>query len=158
MFILHLFQWLGQSPVGAFMQQSTYAFAVTEMLHLLSLSILGGTILIVDLRLLGVGLRSQSAAALAQELKPYLIGSLTVSVLTGILLLSEEPMKCYYNEAFRLKMLFLALAVFFYFVIQERLFQREPGGTRSLFTKLAGVVSLLLWLSVGLAGRAIGII
>ena len=158
MFVLHLFQWLGNSPVGLFMQQSTYAFAVTEMLHLLSLSILGGAILIVNLRLLGVGLRSQSAAALDRELKPFLIGSLAVSVLTGILLLSEEPMKCYYNEAFRLKMLFLALAVFFYFVIQERLFQREPSGARGLFAKLAGVISLLLWLSVGLAGRAIGIV
>ena len=156
--MLHVFQWLGNSPVGIFMQQSTYAFAVTEMLHLLSLSILGGTILIVDLRLLGVGLRSQSAAALDRELKPYLIGSLTVSVLTGILLLSEEPMKCYYNEAFRLKMLFLALAVFFYFIIQERLFQREPSAGTNLLAKAMGVVSLLLWLSVGLAGRAIGII
>jgi hypothetical protein len=140
------------------MQQSTYAFAVTEMFHLLALSILGGTILIVDLRLLGIGLRSQSAAALDRELKPYLIGSLAVSVLTGILLLAEEPMKCYYNEAFRLKMLLLALAVFFYFIVQGRLFQREPGGGPSLFAKLMGIVSLLLWLSVGLAGRAIGII
>jgi hypothetical protein len=158
MFILRLFQWLGQSPVGLFMQQSTYAFAVVEMLHLLSLSILGGIVLIVDLRLLGVGLRSQSASALDRELKPYLIGSLTVSVVTGILLLSEEPMKCYYNEAFRLKMLFLALAVLFYFIVQERLFQREPSGRENLLAKLMGVVSLLLWLSVGLAGRAIGII
>jgi hypothetical protein len=158
MYILHLFQWLGQSPVGAFMQQSTYAFAVVEMLHLLSLSILGGTILIVDLRLFGIGLRSQSAVTLAREFKPYLIGSLAVSVVTGILLLSEEPMKCYYNQAFRLKMLFLALAVFFYFVIQERLFLRESTGAQNLLAKLAGIVSLLLWLSVGLAGRAIGII
>ncbi len=140
------------------MQQSTYAFAVAEMLHLLSLSILGGTILIIDLRLLGVGLRSQSAAALAQELKPFLIGSLTASVVSGILLLSEEPMKCYYNQAFRLKMLFLALAVFFYFVVQERLFHGEPSGRQSFIAKLTGIVSLLLWLSVGLAGRAIGII
>ena len=158
MLVLHLFQWLGQTPVGVFMQQSTYAFAAVEMLHLLSLSILGGSILIVDLRLLGVGVRSQSAAALAQELKPFLIGSLTVSVVTGILLLSEEPMKCYYNQAFRLKMLLLALAVFFYFLVQERLFHHEPSGGRSLLAKLTGIVSLLLWLSVGLAGRAIGII
>ena len=139
------------------MQQSTYAFAVVEMLHLLSLSLLGGAILIVNLRLLGVGLRSQSAASLARELKPYLLGSLTVSVTTGTLLLSDEPMKCYYNQAFRIKMLCLALAVFFYFAIQERLFRREERG-RNLLLKIAGIVSLLLWLSVGLAGRAIGII
>jgi hypothetical protein len=155
--ILHLFQWLGQTPLTAFMRQSTYAFALVETFHLLSLSILGGSILLVDLRLLGIGLRSQSPAVLDRELKPYLIGGLTVSIVTGSLLVSAEPMKCYYNLAFRMKMLFLALAVFFYFVVQERLFRREPGGG-NLSGKLAGIVSLLLWLSVGLAGRAIGIL
>ncbi len=158
MLILHLFQWLGATPVGVFMQQSTYAFAVVEMFHLLSLSVLGGAILIVNLRVLGVGLRSLSAASLAREFKPYLIGSLTVAVVSGILLLSEEPMKCYYHPAFLLKMLFLALAVLFYFVIQERMFRRSQSRAISLVAKSTGVLSLLLWLSVGLAGRAIGLL
>jgi hypothetical protein len=156
--ILHLFQWLGQTPVGVFMQQSTYAFEIAEMFHLLSLSILGGAILIVNLRLLGVGLKTQSAANLAREFKPYMIGSLTVAILSGILLLSEETMKCYYNPAFRLKMLFLALAVLFYFVIQERIFRRQPNGGVGLIAKSTSLLSLLLWLSVGLAGRAIGLL
>ncbi|HEX4810154.1 MAG TPA: DUF6644 family protein [Bryobacteraceae bacterium] len=155
--ILHLFEWLGRTPVGVFMQQSTYAFAVVEMVHLLSLAILGGAILIVDLRVLGLGLKIQSVARLARELRPCLITSLLVSIVSGVLLLSEEPMKCYYNPAFRLKMLFLALAILFYFGIQQRLFQSEPQA-RAFLAKSAGFVSLLLWLAVGLAGRAIGII
>jgi hypothetical protein len=150
MSFLQLFQWLGHTPVGVFMQQSTYAFAIVEMIHLLSLTVLGGVILIVDLRIFGLGLKSQTAGTLAQQLNPFLLGSLVVSATSGILLLSEEPIKCYYNPAFRAKMLCLVLAVAFYFFIQQRL----SGGS----AKWAGAVSLLLWLCVGLAGRAIGFI
>jgi hypothetical protein len=158
MSLLRLFQWLGHTPLGVFMQQSTYAFAVVEMIHLLSLAILGGVILIIDLRALGLGVKSQTPGGLAQQLRPLLLGSLAVSVVSGILLLSEEPLKCYYNPAFRAKMLFLGLALLFYFAIQQRLLGTQRAGGTSISTKCAGVVSLFLWLSVGLAGRAIGVI
>ncbi len=150
MSVLPLFQWLGHSSVGVFMQQSTYAFAIVEMIHLLSLTVLGGVILMVDLRVFGLGLKSQTASTLAQQLNPFLVWSLVVSAISGILLLSEEPIKCYYNPAFRAKMLFLAVAVAFYFFVQQRL-----SGAAA---KWAGALSLFLWLGVGLAGRAIGFI
>lgn len=140
------------------MQQSGYAFPIAEMVHLLSLAILGGAILIIDLRCLGLGLRSQPVETLVRELTPYVAGSLTASALSGLLMLSEEPLKCYYNIAFRLKMLFLILAVLSYFVVQRRIFESEHKGRRELFQKMAAVLSLLLWLAVGLAGRAIGVI
>jgi hypothetical protein len=155
MWLLHLFEWLGATPVGVFIQQSTYAFEVLEMLHLLSLAILGGAILLIDLRLIGFGLVGQSAVRVAGELRPFVVGGLSASMVSGVLLVAGEPMKCYYNPAFRWKMLFLGLAVLFYFVVQQRLLQ---NGGRELLTKWAAVISLLLWLAVGLAGRAIGVI
>jgi hypothetical protein len=158
MFLLNLFKWLGQSPVGVFMQQSTYAFAIVEMVHLLSLTALGGAILIVNLSVLGIGLKNRPAGRLSAELAPYLAGSLVVAATSGVLLLAEEPMKCYYNPAFRAKMVLLILAVFFYFFVQVRLF-RSAGTAKYIFlSRSAGVVSLALWLAVGLAGRAIGFI
>jgi uncharacterized membrane protein len=75
-------------------------------------------------------------------------------VVSGVLLLAGEPLKCYYNAAFRWKMLFLALAVVFYFGVQSRLMDTESG----VAAKVAGVISLTLWLGVGLAGRAIGLL
>jgi hypothetical protein len=154
MSLLPLFKWLGEMPVGVFMQQSTYAFEIAEMFHLLALSALGGTILMVNLTVLGYGFRGHSAGQLAEELKPYLLGSLAVMLTSGVLLLAGEPLKCYYNAAFRLKMLFLAAALVFYFGIQRRFFDAHPA----VLAKAAGVVSLTLWLAVGLAGRAIGVI
>jgi hypothetical protein len=158
MTLLPLFEWLGRTSLGIFMQQSSYAFPLVEMVHLLALAIVGGAILIIDLRLLGLGLKNQSAEYLANELTPYLVGSLIVSVLSGALLVAGEPLKCYYNLAFRLKMLLLALAVLLYFAVQRRIFRVELNGRTKFLQILTSVVSLLLWLAVGLAGRAIGVI
>jgi hypothetical protein len=155
MWLPHLFEWLGGTPAGVFMQQSMYAFEVMEMVHLLSLALLGGAILIVNLRSIGWGLMSQPAERIAHELRPFLLGGLLVSLVSGVLLVAAEPMKCYYNTAFRWKMLFLGLAVLFYFAVQRRLL--ENGGRESV-AKWAAVLSLVLWLAVGLAGRAIGVI
>jgi hypothetical protein len=157
MTLLPLFQWLGAMPVGVFMQQSTYGFEVAEMFHLLALSALGGAILIINLRVLGLGFagfKKRPALELATELRPYVLSSLAVMLLSGVLLLAGEAEKCYYNTAFRLKMLFLALALAFYFGVQGRLMGAERGAA----AKAAGVVSLMLWLAVGLAGRAIGLL
>jgi hypothetical protein len=153
--VLHLFKWLGETPVGFFMQQSTYAFAIVEMFHLLSLTILGGAILLIDLRLLGFGFKSQTAGQLAKELRRWLQGSLVIAAISGILLLAEEPIKCYYSPAFRLKMFLLILAVLFYFGVQDRIFARD--GKRAL-ERTAGIISLALWFGVALSGRAIGLL
>jgi hypothetical protein len=148
MTLLPVFEWLGQSALGVFMQQSTYAFEIAEMVHLLALAGLGGSILIIDLRVLGLGLKSQPPARLLHELMPCLAGCLCASIATGILLLAAEPLKCYSNPAFRIKMLFLLAAILFSALIQRPLLQR----------RVTAAVSLLLWLGVGLAGRAIGVI
>lgn len=154
--MLALFQWLAATPAGVFMQQSSWAFAAAEMIHLLSLAVLGGAIFIINLRVFGLGLKSQPAGRLASELRPFLVTSLLGSVLSGVLLVSAESEKCYYNMAFRWKMLLLLLAVIFYFGVQQRLFERQ--NVSELTRKASGIVSIALWLAVGLAGRAIGIL
>jgi hypothetical protein len=153
MYLVNLFQWLGQTSLGVFMQQATWAFAVVEIVHLIALAGLGGAILLVDLKLLGIGFKNQPAARLARELSPVLWGSLGLIVTSGLLLLIAEPLKCYYSPAFRLKMLFLFAAVGFYFTLHRRILD-----ARALASKPAAVLSLVLWLGVGLSGRAIGFI
>jgi hypothetical protein len=158
MSLLPLFEWLAQTPVGAFMRASTYAFAIVEMVHLLALAILGGVILIVDLSLLGVGLKRQSASRIAGDLTPLFLCSLVVMAISGVLLLSEEALKCYYNPAFRAKMTLLAVALVFTFALHWRVIKSSNAVPNGRWSKPAAAVSLLLWLSVGLAGRAIGFI
>jgi hypothetical protein len=152
------FMALAHSALGHFMQTSTWGFAVVEMAHLLALAILGGSVLIVDLRLLGVILKGESARVIGRDLSRVLMASLAVMILTGIALLSEEAGKCYYSPAFRLKMVLLAAAVLFYFTLHRRALLSTGAGTATLWSRMAALISLMLWLGVGIAGRAIGLL
>jgi hypothetical protein len=149
---------LSGSHLGHIMQTSKWDFALVEMVHLLALAVLGGVVLIVDLRLLGVILNDESARTIGQGLSRLLLASLTVMILTGICLLSEEASKCYYSAAFRCKMALLASAVTFYFTLHRRALLHTGKGETRLWSRLAGGVSLSLWLGVGVAGRVIGLL
>jgi hypothetical protein len=156
MHLLALFQWLSRSPVGIYMQRSTWTFAVVETIHLLALALLGGSVLVISLRTLGL-LRGVAARRLATELLPVVISSLVAIIVTGILMVSEEALKCYYSPAFRAKMVALAIAILLAVpllgVQAIRQYDRSPW-----WLKIGAVLSLLSWFSVGVAGRAIGFI
>jgi hypothetical protein len=152
------FMALAHSPLGQAMQTSSWGFAIVEMVHLLALAILGGSVVIVDLRLLGVVLKSESAQDVGRDLGRLIVASLIVMVLSGIALLSEEAGKCYYSPAFRWKMALLAVAVLFYFTLHRLALRPTGHGKPTSWARLAAIVSLLLWLSVGMAGRAIGLL
>jgi len=158
---MSLYPWfmaLAHSPLGRLMQTSRWGFAVVEMVHLLALAILGGAVLIVDLRLLGVILRKEPARAIGRDLGRLLIGSLVLMLLSGAALLSEEAGKCYYSPAFRWKMSLLAASVLFYFTLHRRALLSTDQGESTPWARTAAVVSLTLWLGVAIAGRAIGLL
>jgi amino acid permease len=128
------------------------------MVHLIALALLGGAVLIVDLRLLGLILKGQSARLIGRDLSRILIGSLVVMILTGIALLSEEAGKCYFSPAFRWKMALLAVAVLFYFTMHRKALLRTDHGRPTPWARTTALISLTLWLGVGIAGRAIGLL
>jgi hypothetical protein len=140
------------------MQTSRWGFAIVEMVHLLALAVLGGSVLIVDLRLLGVILKGESAHEIGRDLSRVLLCSLAVMVMSGTAMLSEEAGKCYYSPAFRWKMVLLASAIVFYFTLHRRALLYTDTGTPNLWSRMAAVISLMLWLGVGIAGRAIGLL
>jgi hypothetical protein len=152
------FMALAHSPLGHAMQASEWDFAIVEMVHLLALAVLGGSVLVIDLRLLGVIMKEESARDIGRDLGRLLLASLTVMVLSGIALLSEEAGKCYYSPAFRCKMALLAAAILFYFTLHHRALIHTGSGTPNLWARAVAIVSLLLWLGVGIAGRAIGLL
>jgi hypothetical protein len=156
MSLLPVFEWVAKTPLGVAIAKSTYFFPVVEVLHLLGLSLLLGVVLAVDLRLLGVTLKRQSASAVVNSLAPaYWIG-LALALATGTLLFVGEPLKCFFNEAFWWKMALLVLAL----IAQAILFLQIalPRAPAHGVQKLIAALSLGLWFSVGVAGRAIGFI
>jgi hypothetical protein len=156
MTILPLFQWCENSPVGETIRNSSWLFPVIESVHLLGLAVIGGAVLVVDLRLLGLGLRRQPVAQLASDAQRWLIASLVVMLTTGALLFSSEAVKCYYHEAFWVKMTSLLLAVVFTFTVRRRVAMADESRIRPAWSKLVALVSVILWSGVGVGGRWIG--
>jgi len=156
MWPLPFFQWAEATTVGEVIRDSSWAFAVIESFHLLALSVIGGAVLIVDLRLLGLGLRTQPIADVARDARPWLVGSLIVMLVTGVGLFLSEPMKCYASTAFAVKMTCLALALVFTFTVRMKVTLADEGRVRPAWLKLVALVSLALWFGVGASGRWIG--
>jgi len=156
MSLLTFFQWCEASGIGETIRKSSWLFPVIEAIHLLGLGVIGGAVLVVDLRLLGLGLRRQSAAQLTRDAQPWLVGSLVLMIITGGLLFLSEAIKCYYHDAFWFKMSCLFLAIVFTFTIQRKVIMTDETRLRPLWSKVVAVVSVLLWAGVGIGGRWIG--
>ena len=154
--LLPFFEWCETTAISEAIKTSPWAFAVIESIHLLGLGILGGSILVVDLRMLGLGLRHQRIADLARDAQPWLIGSLAVMLLTGSALFLSEALKCYYNPSFWVKMTTLPLALLFTFTVRRKVTSAEDGRIGPCRQKVVALVSLGLWFLVAAAGRWIG--
>src|SRR5690348_11344352 len=118
--LLPLFKWVSETPVGQAINRSPWAFAVIESVHLLGLAAIGGAVIVLDLRLLGLGLRDQPIDRIARDAHPWLVSSLVVMLVTGVLLFSSEPVKCYQSTAFWVKMSSLLLAMIFAFTVRTK--------------------------------------
>ncbi len=157
MTLLQLFKWFDATPISLIIRNSTYIFPVVEVLHLFGLTLLLGTITVIDMRMLGVGMRRQSIAQVAGNLAPWSIGAAALTILSGILLFLSEAMKCYGNAAFPYKMWFLLGGIILYFAVQRRV--TSPASRIGPFwLKVIAVSSLILWYGVAVAGRAIAFV
>lgn len=156
--LIELTRWLEHSALGQGIHNSSWLFPFIEVFHLIAIGILGGAVLLIDLRLFGWGLRRHSVGELSRDVQPVLNTGLAVLIVSGFLLYTSEGAKMYFNTAFRFKMLCLLLAVLYTFTWHRRITTNAGTDTPALGTKLAAALSMLLWISVGLGGRAIGFI
>ena len=154
--MLPFFEWCENTAAGHAIRDSLWLFPVIESFHLLALALMGGAVLLLDLRMLGLGLRRQPVAHLARDAQPWLIGALITMLTTGLLLFTSEAIKCYYSSAFWTKMSFLLPAILFTFTVRRKVSLAEEGRVRPVWIKLVALISVSLWTVVGAAGRWIG--
>lgn len=154
--LLWFCQWCNSSFFGHGIRNSRWLFPFVEIFHLIGLGVLGGTILVLNLRLLGLGFRSDRTSDLAKDCRPWMIGGLAVMLISGFLLFSTEAVKMYGNWAFRWKMIFLLSAILFTFTIYRKVVTSDESQVPRVSRMLVALLSLLLWAGVGLGGRAIG--
>jgi hypothetical protein len=156
MSVQSFFVWCEHTVIGTTVRESIWLFPIIEVVHLVGLAVLGGAILLVDLRLLGIGLHDVPVSSLARSARPWLLVSLALTIGSGLLLFLSEALKCYENPAFWLKVGFLILALLFAGVVRPRFTRDVTAGPLRLGARLAGAVSVFLWTGVAAAGRGIG--
>lgn len=138
-------------------RESTLLFPVIEGVHVLALALSLGTIMFVDLRLLGWAMRRTPVDAVVEQLQPWTIAGFALMFLSGGLLFWSEPVKCITTPAFIIKMLAIAILglnmLSFHFGIYRTVAQWGQGELLPSPAKRAGAVSLALWVLVVFTGR-----
>jgi hypothetical protein len=146
MTLLEACEWLESSWVGTAIRHSKWGFALVEMVHLLALALLGGMLLVSALQSFGIISKGSPPGAISRDLARPQLTSLAVMIVSGLLLFSDGPLRYYGNAAFRVKLVLMAGAIL--------------TSSLSYLTgaKSAILLSLCLWLGVGIAGRVIGVL
>jgi hypothetical protein len=150
---LPFFRWADHTWISMMIRDSTWAFALIEVFHLFGLTLLLGTLTVVNLRLFGWGLGGYPLKLVALDAFPWTLLGMTVSIASGILLFLSEAMKCYASAPFFLKMGLLGAALLFTFTFHRYLTRTDAPSPAA--SKCAACLSVILWFGVGLAGRAI---
>jgi hypothetical protein len=155
----HLCQLLYDSHIGTAIRESNYVFPIIESVHVLGVTLLVGTIAMLDLRMLGLILRGVSVTHIARSVFPLTWSGFAVMFVSGFLLFWAEAAKNYGNPAFRVKLILLALVglnpLIFHTTIYRRVHEWEVLELSPWRARAAAVASLTLWSGVIIAGRAI---
>src|SRR5437764_4600253 len=143
MSLLTFFEWLQYSSLLSAMRGSPWIFPLIASIHLMRLALIGGSALLVDLRVLGLGMRHQPLAQVARDCERWLLVSLVILWPTVVLqFMCFSATKYYYMKAFWVKMAALALALLFTFAVRRRVVMADETRMSSIWNKLVAGVSL----------------
>ena len=154
--VLSFFEWLDTSFLATMSKAYGGVFAVVQMFHLLAMTLLGGMILVGDLRLLGVMLTDVPSETVIENTHKWFNVGLAVLIISGIFMSSAVAIKLYYNEMFWAKMGSLALGIVFAYAIRRPLLRYAHDTINPWALKLTAVTSLIIWFTVAASGRWIG--
>jgi hypothetical protein len=147
--IVECCRWLENTPWGTTIRESSWMYPVILWVHFVGLSMWLGSSLLVDLRLMGIGARRQTATELSNALFIWNWIGFGVAFVGGFLLLSAEATVYVTNTGFRLKLAVLApLALIWHVVVQKKTRAWTETGQTSVIGKWAGALEFLLWTSV----------
>jgi len=157
MTLLDVLIWLEGTSLATLIQESRYGFPIVVAAHILGLALSVGTLLWVDLRLLGLTLRRLSVSHVYRSLAPWFLIGFAVMFVSGLTLFTAYATLAYGNFYFRLKMVALVLAganaLVFHFVTQRNSAEWDAAPRPPASARLAGAASIVLWIAVMLAGR-----
>lgn len=158
MSVIETLTWLKEQPFAVDISEGTWQFPGLETLHVLAITLVVGSVAMMDLRLLGVG-RQRPVSQVLKACLPWTWCAFVVGVTAGSLLFSSNAVTYYKDLPFRIKMCCLLLAfinMVVFHAVTARGMEKWDRGTPPLSARLAGGISLLLWITIVASGRWIG--
>ena len=137
------------------LNSNEWAFPLTECFHITAFALSIGTIMMVDLRLLGLGMLHETPKQLVKDTGLWTLAGLIIVITSGLLIFSSDPIHYLYNEAFRFKVTALLLAIIYNYTIHRKVAMTDPSPAAD---KATAIVSILLWVSVTFSGLWIAFI
>ena len=146
---------LQSNAIAELLNNTEWGFAVAECFHIVFFAVAIGTIMIVDLRLLGLAFPRTTSAKLHHDTWVYTLIGLAVTVLAGMALFLSDPRMYYFSPWFRFKAIALLLAILYNYTIHSKVASSTPSPRVGV---VAGVISVLLWISVVTGGLFTGLL
>ncbi len=159
MSLLDFFERLADSSWSVDLHESQYAYSIIESIHVWAMAVFFGSVAMFDLRLLGWTMRKVPVSEVVRRLQPWTIAAFVIMVISGTLLFFAMPLRSYQNIFFRGKMLLLLLAGLNVWLFHSRVFPSVTAwdleGVPPRAARVAGALSLVLWIGVVFSGRMI---
>ncbi|MDD1000015.1 hypothetical protein M5G20_29705 [Pseudomonas sp. TNT2022 ID1044] len=148
--------WLNDSSLGSAMRGDLWLYPLVEVVHILGFVILVGSVVMFDLRVLGVS-RNIQVTALARHLLPWSLAALLLIVPAGLMMFSAHPHDFASNDIFILKLCLIATAglnaVLFHVGVYRSVTAWDTGTPAPGVARLQALFSIALWISAILCGR-----
>ncbi len=156
---VNFLQWLSETQFSEVIRGTVWAEPIVETIHILTLSVFLGFLLLLDLRLLGVMLMNQRLSELQLQFNRWLYVSFAVMIVTGLLLFAGDPVSFWSTVFFKAKMILLILSlvnvVIFNQTVGRRAAEWDLSPDTPAAAKVSAIISLVLWVAIVAAGRAI---
>lgn len=155
--LLPFFEWAETSFLGYLGKTYGGVYATFgQSIHLMSLAVLGGSVLVADLRLLNLILRDVPSEVVVENAHKWFRVALIFILCSGVFMAAAVAQRMYYNDFFWAKMTALLAGILFVLAVKRPLLKGDHSRINPLVIKLVACASILVWFSVAATGRWIG--
>ena len=126
-----------------------WLFAAMECVHIGSFALSIGTIAMVDMSLLGAGVKGRSPAQILRATELWTVAGLATVITAGLAIFSSDPLRYYYSPTFRFKIWVLLAAIVFNYTFHRRV---ALSGSSPFIAKATGAISMILWVTIVFSG------
>ncbi len=157
--LLSLCEWLGSTDLSTTIRESLWVYPMLHWWHILSNTFMFGTIVFLDLRLIGIGFAKRRVTDIAEQLLPWTWFGWAMMFASGALIFTSDPVKYYGNFFFRVKLVLMLLAGVNALLFHSTIYRGVAAwneGKAPARARIAGAISLASWVAIVMVGRAVG--